>query len=416
MRNREASFVYILLSGVMSLSYSMLLTVELVYLIKAVGFDPLQLVFIGTIRQSVSFVFQLPTGVLADIYSRRWAVILGLLLIGCGYLIEGAIPIVAIVFAAQVLTGLGVTLMEGADAAWISDEVGAERIGPIFLRAGQIGSLASLVGIAISALLVNIRLNLPLVLGGSLFIALSILLVFLMHEHAFVPAPRENRNTFQQVRYTLRVGARLIPVQPVLLAILGVAMLSGAFSAGFDQLWNYHLLHNFTFPPIGGLTSVTWFSVIEVCIVITNFCGISLVNWLVDTNNRQAVVFAQFIINSIAVASVVWLALAGQFVFALFGFFLFTTVRGPSLTLEQVWMNSYLHSNVRATLFSLRGQVSAIAQIVGGPLLGLIATGINSRVAMVVAGIVLAPTLVLYLWSLRTDKTMTIPTKETNEM
>ena len=413
MRNREASFVYVFLSGAMSLFYSMLLVVELVYLIKVVGFDPLQLVFIGTIRQSVSFVFQLPTGVLADMYSRRWAVILGLLLIGIGYLTEGAIPVIAIVFAAQVFIGLGVTLMSGADAAWISDEVGAERVGPIYLHADQIGSLASLVGIAISAVLVNIRLNLPLVLGGSLFIVLSIVLVFIMTEHSFVPAPRENRNTFQQVHHTLSIGMRLIRVRPVLLAILGVAVFSGAFSAGFDQLWNYHLLHNFTFPPLGGLTSVTWFSVIEVCIVITNFIGISIVKRFVDTNNQRIVVITQFIINSIAIASILWFALAGQFAMALFAFFLFTTVRGPSLTLEQVWMNAYLDSNVRATLFSLRGQLSAIAQIIGGPLLGLIATGINSRVAMIVAAIVLVPTLVLYAWSLRTDKTTTVPVEET---
>ena len=396
MRNREASFVYILLSSIASFATSMLLTVELVYLIKVVGFDPLQLVLIGTIRQSISFVFQLPTGILADMYSRRWAVILGLLLIGVGYLVEGAIPILAIVFAAQVFVGFGNTLMQGADAAWISDEVGAVRVGPIFLRAEQIGSLTSLLGIAISAVLVNIRINLPLVLGGSLFIALSILLVFVMSEHAFVPAPRENRNTFQQVGYTLRIGRQLVRVRPVLLAILGVAAFSGAFSAGFDQLWNYHLLHNFTLPPIGGLTSVTWFSVIEVCIVITSFCGISLVKWLVDTNNLRAVVITQFGINCIAIASVIWFALAGQFALALFAFFLFTTVRLPSLTLEQVWMNAYLDSNVRATLFSLRGLVSAIAQIIGGPLLGLIATGINSRVAMISAAIVLAPTLLLY--------------------
>ena len=412
MRNRGASFVYILLSGASSLFYSMLLTIELVYLIKVVGFDPLQLVFIGTIRQSIGFVFQLPTGVLADMYSRRWAVILGLLLIGIGYLMEGAIPIVAVVFLAQVLIGLGVTISDGADAAWIADEVDAEQVGAIYLHAAQIGSLTSLLGIGISAVLVNIRINLPVVLGGSLFIALSILLAFVMSEHAFVPAPRENRNTFQQVRYTLSVGIRLIQVRPVLLAILGVAMFSGAFSAGFDQLWNYHLLRNFTFPALGGLTSVTWFSIIEVGIVITNFCGISIVKWVVDTNNRRAVVITQFVINGIAVASVIWFALAGQFVLALFAFFLFTTARGPILSLERVWMNQHLDSSVRATLFSLRGQVSAIAQIIGGPLLGLIATEISSRVAMIAAGIVLAPTLLLYAWTLWSDKPPTVPDEQ----
>ncbi len=413
MRNRKSSFVYIFLSGASSLFYSMLLTVELVYLIKVVGFDPLQLVFIGTIRQSMGFVFQLPTGVLADMYSRRWAVILGLLLIGIGYLVEGAIPQVAIVFAAQVLIGLGVTLADGADAAWIADEIGAERVGPIYLRAAQVGSLTSLLGIAISAVLVNIRLNLPLVLGGSLFIALSILLVFVMTEHAFVPASRGNRNTVQQVHHTLRIGVQLMRVRPVLFAILGVAVFSGAFSAGFDQLWNYHLLHNFPFPPIGGLTSVTWFSVIEVCIVLTNFCGISLVKRLVDTNNRRTVVIAQFVINSIAIASIIGFALAGQFALALFAFFLFTTARGPSLSLEQVWINQHLDSSVRATLFSLRGQVNSIAQIIGGPLLGLIATGVSSRAAMIVAGIVLTPTLLLYIWTLHSHENVTMPVEET---
>ena len=413
MRNRGASFVYVFLSGASSLSYSMLLTVELVYLIKVVGFDPLQLVFIGTIRQSIGFVFQLPTGVIADMYSRRWAVILGLLLTGIGYLVEGAIPVVAIVFAAQILIGLGGTLTDGADAAWIADEVGTDQVGAIYLRADQIGSLTSLIGIAISAVLVNIRVNLPLVLGGSLFIVLSILMVFVMSEHAFVPAPRENRNAFQQIRYTLRIGVQLIRVRPMLLAILGVAVFSGVFSAGFDQLWNYHLLHNFTFPTLGGLTSVTWFSVIEVCIVITNFCGISIVKRLVNINSQRAVVIAQFVINGIAIASVIWFALAGQFALALFAFFLFTTARGPNSSLVQVWMNQHLDSSVRATLFSLRGQVNALAQIIGGPLLGLIATGVSSRVALIVAGLILAPTLLLYAWTLRDDKPVRVPVEET---
>lgn len=413
MRNRGASFVYMLLSGASSLFYSMMLTVELVYLIKNVGFDPLQLVLIGTVRQSMGFVFQLPTGVLADMYSRRWAVILGLLLIGIGYLVEGTIPVVATVFAAQVLIGLGVTLADGADAAWIADEVGAEQVGAIYLRAAQIGSLTSLLGIAISAVLVNIRLDLPLVLGGSLFITLSILLVFVMSEHALMPAPRENRNTFQQARYTLRIGVQLIHVRPVLLAILGIAVFSGVFSAGFDQLWNYYMLRNFTFPALGGLTSVTWFSVIEVGIVVTNFCGISIVKRVVDINNRRTVIIAQLVMNGIAVVSIIGFALARQFALALFTFFLFTTAKGPSSSLEQVWTNQNLDTNVRATLFSLRGQVNALAQIVGGPVLGLIATGVSSRIAIIVTGIVLAPTLLLYAWTLRSDKVVTVPVEET---
>ncbi len=404
MRNREASFIYLLLSGASSLCYSMLLTVELVYLIQVVGFNPLQLVLIGTLRQSASFLFQVPTGILADMYSRRWAVVLGILLIGTGYLIEGSFPAIPIVFAAQLFWGIGTPLTDGADVAWITVEFGVEQAGPLFLRAVQIGSLASLLGIALSAVLVNIHLNLPLILGGGLLIVLSILLAIVMPEHHFVPAQREDRNTLQQMVHTLRAGLQLIRAQPVLLTILGVVVFSGVFSAGFDQIWNYHLLHNFTFPALGGLTSVTWFSIIEAGIVLTNFCGTSIIKWCVDTSRQRAVVVALCVMDGLTVISVLGFALAGQFTLALIAFFLLTTARGPRQPLEQIWMNQHLDSRVRATLFSLRGQVSAFAQIVGGPILGAIATGGSTRAALIAAGIVLSPTLLFYVYAMHSDK------------
>lgn len=404
MRHQEATFIYLMLSGALSLCYSMLLTVELVYLIQVVGFNPLQLVLIGTLRQSACFLFQIPTGVLADMYSRRWAVVLGILLIGTGYLIEGSFSALTIVFAAQLFWGLGMPLLDGADVAWITDEIGVEQAGPVFLRAAQIGSLTSLIGIALSAVLVNIHLNLPLVLGGGLLIVLSILLALVMPEHHFVPALRENRSTFQQMKYTVRSGVQLVRTQPVLLTILSVAVFSGAFSAGFDQIWNYHLLHNFTFPALGKLTSATWFSIIEAGIVLTSFCGTSIVKRCVDTNRQRTVVVALCIMDSLTVVSVFGFALAGQFTLALVAFFLLTTVRGPGQPLEQIWMNQHVESRVRATLFSLRGQVSAIAQIVGGPVLGAIATGSGTRIALIAAGIILSPTLLFYIYTLRSDK------------
>ncbi|MBA2676889.1 MAG: MFS transporter, partial [Ktedonobacteraceae bacterium] len=310
---------------------------------------------IGTLRQSACFLFQIPTGVLADMYSRRWAVVLGILLIGIGYLLEGSFPVVPIVFAAQLFWGLGTPLLDGADVAWITDEIGVEQAGPVFLRATQIGSLTSLIGIALSAILVNIHL----VLGGSLFIVLAILLALIMPEQHFIPAIREDRGVFQQMSHTVHAGVQLMRTRPVLLAILGVAVFSGVFSAGFDQIWNYHLLHNFAFPALGRLTSATWFSIIEAGIVLTNFCGASIVKRCVDTNKQRGVVVALCVLDGLTILSVFGFALAGQFTLALVAFFLLTAVRGPSLPLGQIWMNQHLDSRVRATLFSLRGQVSA---------------------------------------------------------
>lgn len=175
----------------------------------------------------------------------------------------------------------------------------------------------------------------------------------------------------------------------------------------WDQLWQYYLLHRFTFPALGNLTAVTWFCIIEAGISTTNFCGTWLAGRYVDTNSPRSVVIALFTIDGLMVLTVIGFALAGQFILALTAFFLFTTIAGPRIALERVWMNQHLDSSVRATVFSLRGQVSALAQIVGGPILGAVATAFATRTALIVAGLVLSPTLLLYARTMRRNTLLT---------
>lgn len=68
-----------------------------------------------------------------------------------------------------------------------SSEIGAERVGPVYIRAAQISTFTSLVGIVISSVLAPIGLNLPILLGGSLFVVLSIVLALIMPEKHFTP-------------------------------------------------------------------------------------------------------------------------------------------------------------------------------------------------------------------------------------
>lgn len=409
MRAHGAASVYIFLRGASSVFAALVYTVEIIYQAQTVGLNPLQLVLAGTVLQLVCFLAQPPTGVLADMYSRRWAVVVGLVLIGVGFLVEGAIPAFAAVLVGQVLYGLGATLMDGADAAWIADEIGAERAGPIYLRAAQIGWLCTLPGIAASAALGSVRLGLPIVVGGGLYVALGGVLALVMPEHHFTPAPREDRDSWQQMRHTFVSGLRQIRARPVLLNVLGVAALFGVFYAGFGRLWQYHLLHTFTFPPLvvpglGRLAPVVWFGIIEIVIALTSVLGIEVAKRRVDTSSHAGVAWALIAVNACELVGVVGFALAGQFVLALAALWLVTTAAGPRLPLEQAWMNQNLESSVRAMVFSLRGQVDALAAIAGGPILGALATDRGTRVALTVAGLLLLPTLLLYARVARRDR------------
>ena len=121
--------VYLIYSAAAAFVFDLTVAVNMVYHVETVGLKPLQLVLVGTFLETVCFMGEIPTGVVADVYSRRLSIIIGVLLIGVGFVIEGAFPTLATVLLAQVLWGIGATFMSGAEAAWIADEVGAANAG-----------------------------------------------------------------------------------------------------------------------------------------------------------------------------------------------------------------------------------------------------------------------------------------------
>ena len=98
--------------------------------------QPFELLLVGTVLEGSIFLFEIPTGVVADVRSRRMSIIIGLILIGTGFAFEGAIPLFATVLIAQVIWGVGYTFISGAREAWIADELDdEEQTGRIYLRA-----------------------------------------------------------------------------------------------------------------------------------------------------------------------------------------------------------------------------------------------------------------------------------------
>ena len=68
-------------------------TMSAVYRITEAGLNPLQLILVGTVLELTVLLADVPTGVLADVYSRRLSMIVGYVLVGVGYILEGSIPI-----------------------------------------------------------------------------------------------------------------------------------------------------------------------------------------------------------------------------------------------------------------------------------------------------------------------------------
>ena len=142
----KAYFIFLVLEAAGSFLFSMIFTASSVYQVTVAGLSPLQLVLVGTTLEIAIFVFEIPTGVVADVYSRKLSIIIGWLLVGLGFLVEGSFPWFGPILLAQLIWGIGYTFTSGATQAWITDEIGEASAGKAFIRANQVGVFAALLG------------------------------------------------------------------------------------------------------------------------------------------------------------------------------------------------------------------------------------------------------------------------------
>ena len=86
LRGRQVSpyRLYLILECGMSFMLGISYATVTVYWVTSARLNPLQLLLLGTSLELSYFVFQLPTGVLADLVSRRLCVLTGLFIVGAG--------------------------------------------------------------------------------------------------------------------------------------------------------------------------------------------------------------------------------------------------------------------------------------------------------------------------------------------
>ncbi len=89
-----------------------------------------------------------------------------------------------------------------------------------------------------------------------------------MPETTFKPAEQQERQTWQKMGLTFRDGMSAIRQRPLLVTILGIALVYGLYSEALDRLWEAHFLDSFTLPAIGSLDTVVWFGIINAAIMI----------------------------------------------------------------------------------------------------------------------------------------------------
>jgi MFS transporter, DHA3 family, tetracycline resistance protein len=402
-RRADPTRVWYLLQGGTAFGDTLVWVLAPVYFVTTVGMSPLQLVLNGTFMELAIFLFEVPTGIVADVYSRRLSTVIGFFVMGGAIVFVGSVPEAWAVIAGWAIWGFGYTFTSGATNAWLADEIGVEHIRPVYLHSAQIGRIVGLIGIGVSVALGLVALWLPIVVGGGVILGIGVALAVLMPETGFKPADREEaEGTVRAIARTGRTGARLVRRTPVLLLILGISASWGAWSEGFDRLSQAHIIRDVGLPSFIGLSYVVWFGVIAAAALLLSIVVARPVNRRLEHAGQLTVTRVLLVLNVMLIASVAIFGLAGFFWLALLALLLTTVARSIVMPLFMSWLNqSITDSTVRATVMSITNQADAVGQWTGGPAIGAIGNAFGIRSALVTGAFLLSPAIALYGRALR---------------
>jgi DHA3 family tetracycline resistance protein-like MFS transporter len=70
----DAKFVYLFIEFSAAAFFSMMFMVTSLYEATVAGSTPVQLILVGTALEISAFVFEVPTGIVADLYSRKLSI------------------------------------------------------------------------------------------------------------------------------------------------------------------------------------------------------------------------------------------------------------------------------------------------------------------------------------------------------
>jgi MFS transporter, DHA3 family, tetracycline resistance protein len=234
---------------------------------------------------------------------------------------------------------------------------------------------------------------LPIRVGAVGVVLTGIALAIIMPETGFHPTPQEDRNTWQHMWHIFKQGSNAVRAHPRLSNIIFIGLCYGLYSEGIDRLTVKFLLDNFQLPVFFGSNPLSFFILLEVIGTVCYYFVIRFVEKRLDTSSPLAIGRAMLLVTGLIVISILGFALSPTLLLAVIFMTVVGQLRGVSGPLQTAWINQKLDSRVRATIHSMFGQVDAIGQTAGGPIIGLVANQFSVKVAVSISSLLLSPAL-----------------------
>jgi MFS family permease len=346
--------------------------VVMIYLLEVKELSFTQAMLLNTVSALSLVIFDVPTGALADIVSRKLCLTLGGFVLALSLFIYTIFNTFFLLLLAEICFALGFSLISGADVAMLYDslsEYGREdEFQEALGKAFSIQLWVQAVGSIIAGFVYDINVHLPFLIS-VVFMLLAGLVGFMFKEPE-VRKEISKGNYFMQMKDSCQFAIKHKKIRGLILFTTVYHVFS---RVGF-----------FLYQPYMSAVDipVKYFGVVFFVFNVVAALSSRHVEKIISFTKRKTLSFLYllFICSFFVLAfTKVWIGVLG--------ILLQQVARGLYIPVTRKYFNKYLDSSNRATILSLSGLVARLSASVAAPVLGVIQDSGNVFSTHLVVGV-----------------------------
>lgn len=366
---RRIQRVYLSLTFGNTLAASLIWGINTLFLLDA-GLSNLGAFAANAFFTAGMVLFEVPTGIVADVWGRRTSFLLGTITLSASTLLYWLMWQTQAPFwqwaAASLLIGLGFTFFSGAVEAWLVDAMNFAKykgnLESVFGR-GQMAMGAAMLSGSVGGGVIaqTTSLGVPYLIRGAILLAMFGLAFSLMRDLGFKPQKRHSplQDVRRVFRASLQHGLKNPPVRWV--------MLAAPFSLGVS-FYAFYALQPYLLELYGNKTAYSIAGLAAAIVACAQMVGGMSASKIRGLFNRRTTALIFGVISSVVVLLAV--GLTGSFWAAIALVSLWSLIFAAIMPIRQAYINSLIPSDQRATVLSFDSLMGNTGGVVIQPTLG----------------------------------------------
>jgi DHA3 family tetracycline resistance protein-like MFS transporter len=358
-----------------------------------------QIAMLASIFEASILIFEMPTGLVADIYGRKISVILSTIVSLISGIFFILFPFLLGFIIAEILSGLGETLRSGALEAWLVDSLKYEgkedKIKYAFAQGTKYKSFGNLSGLILGGYLASLDIKLVWIPFTLMFFILCMFLISKMKAENPAEGGEGYKNekiisnrTFPKVSEMIKKSLTIIKSHKLILALLLLVLFSEFSLETISQYWQVHFSENLSIKTqyFGWILAVSSVMVILLIDKVTRL-----------SEKFKHEVSSLVVLETLFLLSLLVIALTFSPIWAVIFFILLQSFASFKEPIFLDLYNKHISSEQRATLLSFQSLVGSGGEVLAGLCIGVVALNFGLRITFGLGSVVLLLGLVLFV-------------------